>query len=202
MKKSFGFPIIFMVVITIIFTSILAFLNYKTVDVIAYNRETDLRKTILYVFDIEPPSQDPEIVEETFNKYVEEEENEKGEKVYTVKENNSIKGYAFPVNGVALWGTVEGYAAISADYNELIGLDFTSHSETPGLGGRITEDSFKEQFRGLDLSSTEDGEYIIYRPSANGNVDSIAGATQTSKSVSKFINQDIFNFIKKRKGDN
>lgn len=202
MKKSFSFPIIFMVVITIIFTSILAFLNYKTVDLIAYNKETDLRKTILYVFDIEPPSQDSETIEKTFHEYVEEEENEVGEKIYTVKENNNIKGYAFPVNGVALWGTVEGYAAISADYNELIGLDFVSHSETPGLGGRITEDSFKEQFRGLDLSSAKDGEYIIYRPSPDGNVDAIAGATQTSKSVSNFINKEIFDFITKRKGAN
>lgn len=201
MKKSFIYPIIFMAVITIVFTSVLAFLNYKTIDAIEYNEKTDLRRTILYVFDIEPSSQDPEAIEETFKEYIEEEENEDRETIYSVKENDEITAYAFPVNGIALWGTVEGFAAVSSDYDELLGLDFVSHSETPGLGGRIDEESFKKQFRGLDLDS-EDGKYIVYNPAPNGNVDSIAGATQTSDSVSKFVNKEIFEFIKKRKGAN
>ena len=50
MKKSFSFPIVFMVIITAIFTLILAYLNYVTTDAIAFNEETDLRKTLLYVF--------------------------------------------------------------------------------------------------------------------------------------------------------
>ncbi len=83
-------------------------------------------------------------------------------------------------------GTVEGYAAISADNSELLGIDFVSHSETPGLGGRISEEPFKEQFRNLDLTNAKGGEYIVYRPAPDGNVDSIAGATLTSKSVSNF----------------
>lgn len=200
MKKSFGFPIIFMVAITAFFTFILAFLNYKTTDAIAYNQETDLRRTILYVFDIESPSDDAKAIEETFNKYIEEEEIE-GETIYMVKEGGETKAYAFPIGGTALWGTVEGYAAISADNTKLLGIDFVSHSETPGLGGRISEEPFKEQFRGLDLANAKDGEYIVYRPAPNGNVDSIAGATLTSKSVSRFLNDNIYDFIKQGKGE-
>ncbi|NLV75858.1 MAG: FMN-binding protein [Tissierellia bacterium] len=200
MKKSFGYPIIFMVVITAFFTSILAFLNYKTIDVIAYNQETDLRRTILYVFDIEPPSDDPKAIEDTFNQYVEEEELD-GQTIYVVKEDGETKAYAFPIGGTGLWGTVEGYAAISSDYSKLLGLDFISHSETPGLGGRISEEPFKQQFRGLDLTGGKDGEYIVYRPAPNGNVDAIAGATLTSESVSRFLNKDIDNFIKLKKGE-
>lgn len=199
MKKSFSFPIIFMIIITAFFTFILAFLNYKTTDVIAYNQETNLRRTILYVFNIDIPSDDPKEIEEIFNKYVEKAEVD-GETLYMVKEGDTIAGYAFPIGGTALWGTVEGYAAVSGDYSKLLGIDFVSHSETPGLGGRISEDWFKEQFRGLDLTKAKNGEYIIYRPQQNGNVDSIAGATQTSKSVSKFINKDIFEFIEKERG--
>src|SRR5699024_9421053 len=201
MKKSFSFPIIFMIIITAFFTFILAFLNHKTTDVIAYNEETDLRKTLLYVFDIESPSDDPKDIEETFNEYIEEEEIN-GEQVYVVKEGDEITAYAFPIGGIALWGTVEGYAAVSADYTTLQGIDFVSHSETPGLGGRISEEWFKEQFRGLDLTLAENGEYIVYRPAPNGNVDGIAGATQTSESVSKFINENIREFIEKGKGEN
>ncbi|NMA86326.1 MAG: FMN-binding protein [Tissierellia bacterium] len=201
MKKSFSFPIIFMIIITAFFTFILAFLNYKTVDVIAYNQETDLRKTILYVFNIETPSEDPQAIEEIFNQYIEEEK--VGDKtLYVVKDGGEITAYAFPIGGTALWGTVEGYAAISADNSELLGIDFVSHSETPGLGGRISEEPFKEQFRNLDLSSRNEGEYITYRPAPDGNVDSIAGATLTSKSVSNFLNENIKDFIKFREGEN
>lgn len=200
MKKSFGYPIIFMVVITAFFTFILAFLNYKTTDIIAYNQETDLRRTILYVFDIEAPFDDPKAVEDIFNQYVEEEEID-GKTIYMVKEGGETIAYAFPIGGTGLWGTVEGYAAISSDYNKLLGLDFVSHSETPGLGGRISEEHFKQQFRGLDLTEAKDGEYIVYRPAPNGNVDAIAGATLTSESVSRFLNEDIDDFIKLKKGE-
>lgn len=200
MKRSFSYPIIFMVVITAFFTFILAFLNYKTTDIIAYNQETDLRRTILYVFDIEAPFDDPKAVEDIFNQYVEEEEIN-GKTIYMVKEGGETIAYAFPIGGTGLWGTVEGYAAISSDYNKLLGLDFVSHSETPGLGGRISEEPFKQQFRGLDLTEAKDGEYIVYRPAPNGNVDAIAGATLTSESVSRFLNEDIDDFIKLKKGE-
>ncbi|MCF6461152.1 FMN-binding protein [Clostridium sp. Cult3] len=200
MKKSFSFPIIFMVIITAFFTFILAFLNYKTTDVIAYNQETDLRRTILYVFDIDSPSDDPKVIEDIFNQYIQEEEFE-GQTIYVVREGGEITGYAFPIGGTGLWGTVDGYAAISSDYNKLLGLDFVSHSETPGLGGRISEEPFKQQFRGLDLTDAKDGEYVVYRPAPDGNIDAIAGATLTSKSVSRFLNEDIDNFIKLKKGE-
>lgn len=199
MKKSFTFPILFMVLITAFFTAILAFLNYSTADVIAFNKETELRKTLLYVFNIEPLPQDPKMLEETFNKHIIKEKLN-GKIVYTAKKDSDIIGYAFPINGSGLWGSIEGFAAVSKDFSELLGIDFVSHSETPGLGGRISEDWYKEQFRKIKLTDNSDGNYIIYKPALGGNVDAIAGATLTSKSVSKFINEDIDEFIKENKG--
>lgn len=200
MKKSFAFPIIFMIVITAVFTMVLAYLNYATVDQIAFNEQTELRKTLLYVFDIDMPSDEPKEIEKIFNKYVDKEKVD-DEDVYYIEENNQVTGYAFPISGTALWGTVQGYAAISEDYSELLGIDFVAHNETPGLGGRITEAWFKEQFRGLKLDDAENYQYAIYKPSPGGNVDAIAGATQTSNSVGKLLNDDIREFINKRKGE-
>lgn len=197
MKKSFSFPIIFMVIITAFFTFILAFLNFSTADKIDFNKETELRKKVLYVFDIDMPSDDPEEIKKIFDENIGEEKMG-DEIIYTVEENGSIVGYAFPVRGSALWGSVVGYVGISADYSTMLGLDFVSHSETPGLGGRISEDFYKDQFRGLDLTPVSDNDYIIYRPAPGGNVDAIAGATLTSKSVSNILNEDIYNFIKER----
>ena len=53
----------------------------------------------------------------------------------------------------------------------------------------------------MDISGSSKGEYVVYNPAPGGNVDAIAGATLTSKSVSKLMNEDIHKFIEKRKGE-
>lgn len=200
MKKSFIYPIIFMSIITACFVFILAAMNYSTAEKVEFLQETDLMKKILYVFDIELPSDDPEEINTIFKENIEEEEID-GEKVFYLREKGEVSAIAFPSGGSGLWGTIEAYVGVRSDYSELVGLDFIEHSETPGLGGRIDEKEFKEQFRKLDLEDAEASDYIIYKPASGGNVDAIAGATLTSKSVSNFLNRDIDEFIKARKED-
>jgi Na+-transporting NADH:ubiquinone oxidoreductase subunit C len=200
MKKSFAYPIIFMTLITAISVFALAFLNESTAERVETLQETELRTKILYAFDIKVNTTDPEEIERVFYANIKEELSGE-DKIYILMENNKEIGYAFPVSGPGLWGNIDAYVAISTNYNELLGLVFTKHSETPGLGGRIEEEAFLQQFRGLNISGTQDGNYIVYRPASNGNVDAIAGATLTSQSVAKLLNEDIDNFIKTRKGE-
>lgn len=199
-KDSFIYPVLFMVVITAVFTFLLAGLNEVTKDEIALNEETELRRKILYVFNIGIPSEDPKDIERIFNEHVKSKEIG-SDTVYYIEENGEVAAYAFPVEGVALWGSLKAYVAVNADYTKLLGLEFIFHSETPGLGGRISEEWFKEQFRELDLTKGEDGEYIIYRPSIGGNVDAISGATLTSNSVREILNRGIYEFISAERGD-
>lgn len=200
MKKSFLYPIIFMSIITALFTFVLAFMDYSTAEKVAFLQDNDLRQKILYIFDIEAETDDPEEIDKIFKENIEEETID-GERYFSKIENNETTAYAFPVGGSGLWGTVEGYVGITADYSTITGIEFTEHSETPGLGGRIDEEEFKGQFRGLDVSEVENQDYIIYRPASGGNADAITGATLTSKSVSNFLNADIDKFIKERKGE-
>lgn len=200
MKKSFIYPILFMILLTAVFTFALAFLNHSTAERVVFNQQTELNEKILNVFGISLEKDTPEGIEEVFNEYISQQVVD-GKTIYTIEEENQIKGYAFPAGGAGLWGSIEAYVAINADYSEIIGLEFISHNETPGLGGRISEDEFKDQFRGLSLTESTNDNYIVYRPTPGGNVDAIAGATLTSKSVSNFLNQDIEKFIKGRKGD-
>lgn len=200
MRKSFAYPIIFMTLITAITVFVLAFLNESTAERVATLQETDLRTKILYAFDIDVNTNDPVEVERIFYEHISEETS--GDNlIYVLKEENQDAGYAFPVSGPGLWGTINAYVAISTDYSEILGIVFTKHEETPGLGGRIEEEEFLSQFRGLNVSNAEDGNYIVYRPATNGNIDAIAGATLTSQSVAKLLNDDIFNFINSRKGE-
>lgn len=197
-KKSFGYPILFMSIITAVFTFALAFLNYSTAERIEFLEKTELKEKILYVFDIPIESDDPEYIAKTFDENIKEEDYN-GESLYYIEENGEVKAYALPVSGSGVWGSIEGYIGISKNYDKLLGLDFVSHSETPGLGGRITEEEYKEQFRDLELA-TEAGDYIIYNPAPGGNVDAISGATGTSRAVVNFLNKDIERFIEDRKG--
>ncbi len=196
MKKAFWYPIVFMALLTAIFTFILAFMEYSTAERVAANEEYELQTKILYVFDIPYQDGSVEAVDELFNEKVTLEDD-----VYVYKEGDSVEGYAFPVAGSGLWGSIVGYVSISEDYETILGLTFIQQSETPGLGGRIEEEEFLSQFRELDISGSSEEEYVVYSPAPGGNVDAIAGATLTSKSVANFMNDDIHEFLQKRRGE-
>ncbi len=196
MKKTFWYPIVFMAFITAIFTFILAYMEYSTAEMVRANQDYELESKILYAFDIPVSDNSIKGVNTLFNEKI-----SKNGDIYEYKEDGVLQAYAFPVDGSGLWGSIEGYVAISKDYSTLLGLTFITQSETPGLGGRIGEEEYLSQFRDLDISASAKGEYVVYNPAPGGNVDAIAGATLTSKSVSKLMNEDIHRFIEERKGE-
>ncbi|WP_019229531.1 FMN-binding protein [Sedimentibacter sp. B4] len=195
-QKSFFYPIIFMTVVTAFFVFILSAFSQATKDTIAFNNESELRYKILYIFDILPESKNPKDIEKVFNEHVEERFTG-GKNIYVLMDGEKEISYAVPVEGPGLWGTISGYVGLNEDYSKITGIDFVKQSETPGLGGRISEESYKEQFREIDISDSQDGKFIVSSPQSGSNVDAIAGATQTSSAVEKLINEDLNDFFKK-----
>jgi Na+-transporting NADH:ubiquinone oxidoreductase subunit C len=194
MKNSFIYPIIFMMAVTAIFITVLAGLNFVTADTISFNQESQLQQKILYIFDILPEGGMEKDIERVFNESVIEKE--WGElKGYALVEGGQEIGYAVPINGAGLWGSITGYVGLNKDYTEIIGIEFVTQSETPGLGGRISENSYKDQYRGIDISGKTDN-FIISSPQPDSNVDAIAGATQTSAAVVKIVNENIKLFFR------
>jgi len=117
--------------------------------------------------------------------------------------DNPVVGYAFPISGVGFWATIRGYLAVSPDGARTLGIAFLDHAETPGLGGRITEQGFRHQFIGLDVSRQVGGRFVTIgreRPTNPADprygryVDAITGATGTSLALEKFLNADIARF--------
>ncbi len=196
MKKTFWYPIVFMSILTAIFTFVLAFMEVSTADKVAENQKYDLQTKILYVFDIPVSDTSVDGVNSLFTQKIEEDGD-----LFIYKDGDTVLGYAFPAAGPGLWGGIVAYVGISEDYSTLLGLTFITQSETPGLGGRIEDEEFLGQFRNLDVSQATAGSYIVYNPSPGGNVDAIAGATLTSKSVANFMNEDIHRFISERRGE-
>lgn len=195
MKKPLLYPVIFMVIVTSAFIAVLATFNQVTAKTIKFNNENELRHKILYIFDVLPESNDPIEIETIFNNRIAEKKF--GDILaYALMDNNEEIAYAIPVSGPGLWGSITGYLGLNKDFTRIIGIEFITQSETPGLGGRISEEDYKKQFRNIDITSTLNNNYIISRPGAGGNVDAISGATQTSAAVVKFINEDLTEFLK------
>ncbi len=196
-KKQVLYPVFFMILVSVVFTTTLAVLNELTIDVIKDQQEINIKKTILYVFDIEVEN-NKDTINAMYKEYIREEELN-GQIVYIAKQEGQDLGYAFEMYGPGLWGSINGYAAVNLDFDQVLGVNFVTHSETPGLGGRIDEEWFKAQFRNIPIESED---IVVYSPAPGGNTDAITGATLTSESVRKIINSKITEFISLQRGNN
>jgi electron transport complex protein RnfG len=63
---------------------------------------------------------------------------------------------------------------------EVIGISIMRNIETPGLGSRISEPEFTEQFTGIDLETNQFS-------AEGGKIDAVSGATNSSIGVIKAV---------------
>ena len=117
------------------------------------------------------------------------------------EDGQTVKGYAFPVGGPGFWGPIQGMVGVDPQASKVLGIAFFKHSETPGLGGRITEPWFTDQFKGLPLHPIEGDRNIFYlKPEgtakAPNELDAITGATNTSSAVEAFLNHELDYFLR------
>ena len=110
---------------------------------------------------------------------------------------DGTNGIAVRLDGKGLWGPIWGYAVLSEDGTTMKGVAFDHKSETPGLGAKITEESFMNSFAGKKLYD-KDGKFVSVRVLKSGTagevakenrVDAISGATITSKGVDEMMRQ-------------
>lgn len=201
-SKPIVYPVVFMVILTIFFGGALAGINALTKDTIAQQEALKIKQNVLYVLGLDDNATfDPESIEALYSAHVTERQI-RDLTIYVGQKDGAITGYAFPIVGPGLWGSMTGYAAINAERTEILGMSVVSHSETPGLGGRIDEIWFKEQFRKIPIiAASNSDEIIVFKPKPGGNVDAISGATLTSEAVRVMLNEDIYNFIANYGGD-
>ena len=118
--------------------------------------------------------------------------------VYVANLNGETK-YILPLSGKGLWGGIGGYLALDADKNTVYGVNFNHESETPGLGAKIVELPFREQFEGKHIRNAA-GEVVSVAVLKAGKhaegqeqVDAISGATITSSGVSTMLHEELVN---------
>lgn len=115
--------------------------------------------------------------------------------VYQLKDGDKVSRVILPVRGYGLWGTMYGFLAMNATGKTIEGITFYDQKETPGLGAEITNPTWQAKWTGKEPFSS-DGEpkmALVKSMSSNAEaakrqVDSLAGATLTSRGVENTIN--------------
>jgi Na+-transporting NADH:ubiquinone oxidoreductase subunit C len=111
--------------------------------------------------------------------------------LYYLAQVDGQKRIASSFTGLGLWSSISLAIGFSQDLDTITGLRVLVQAETPGLGGRITEDWFMDQFSGKRLA--DQGPVLSFKtsgaPAQPGEsvVDGIAGATITSHGVRDII---------------
>ncbi|MEM7491796.1 MAG: Na(+)-translocating NADH-quinone reductase subunit C [Pseudomonadota bacterium] len=113
--------------------------------------------------------------------------------VYLMRdEAGAIDKVIMPVHGYGLWSTLYGFIALEEDGNEIFGLQFYEHGETPGLGAEVDNPRWKALWNGKELRD-ENGTLQITVAKAVSpagkkyHVDSLAGATLTANGVDNLV---------------
>ena len=213
--RSDAYTITFTTIVTVILGLGLSYTADSLRDRQILNEELDIKKNILSVlgYKQDTPWTDEE-VQSLYDRNINEiridevgsvfDEVDKSDNftytIYQSRENNKVTGYAIPIVGKGLWGTMYGYFAIEPDAETVKGITFYKHKETPGLGAEVDKDWFKNNFIGKKLTD-KNGELVSIEvvkgyvsktdPEALHKVDGISGATITGTGLTTFLKSDL-----------
>ena len=149
-----------LLVITMCVAFLLSFVNAVTKDKIAANDAAKIAKALGELF---PDAATPAAtnVDGTYAAEV--------NGFYLVKDGENTIGYYADVSPVGFKGAVNMMVGLSTD-GKVVGVKIISHGETIGIGTKIENEDFLSGFVGKEGA-------------LNGSVDTISGATYSSKAV-------------------
>lgn len=194
------YTIVFSFIVAFVFVFFLSLAHGATKGKVAENARLIEEKAYLVASGVSVP--DPAKIEDLFKK------NFPHFKASAPFNETGINGkdiIVSPFQGNGLWGTITGVIGVSKDVTRMIGLSIISHNETPGLGGRIDEAWFQDQFRGENIRN---GIKVLHGGGSgdpdpdNGEVDGITGASRTSSAMEVIINNKITTLRKELGGEN
>ena len=169
------------------------------------NSEAEKKQNILHVlkvpFDLTAPSKE---LLEIFKSKVIDESSEKLEiyRFVPVQGNDSGETFAVAFEGAGVWGPIKGFLALQSDMQTIRGITFYEQEETPGLGGEIATEKFRQQFTGKVIVNKSGEVGITIGRDVNNapnGVNAITGATMTCDKVEVMLNEVIMKIIEENK---
>lgn len=144
-------------------------------------------------FDDLAAAQDPELSRALENDPASIGRQSRYKTVYLLRdEAGDLDKVILPIHGYGLWSTLYGFIAIEENGNDIFGLQFYQHGETPGLGAEVDNPRWKALWPGKKLHD-DSGALQISVAKAQGpagpehHIDALAGATLTSVGVDNLV---------------
>lgn len=115
----------------------------------------------------------------------------KGKDLFIVKDKSNIEvGKAFVAAGPGFQDKISIMVGVDNDFKTITGIKIMEQKETPGLGAKIVESFFTDQFKGLNILN---GIEVLKGSIAekDNQVVAITSATISSRAVSAIIDKHI-----------
>jgi len=109
--------------------------------------------------------------------------------IFLARKGGRLISVAYGTSAQGYHGAIEVMVGISME-GTLTGISVMTHTETPGLGARVVESEFTNQFEGLGLTPK------LQVSGEGGVIDSVSGATISSKGVVKAVRRALELFPK------
>jgi Na+-transporting NADH:ubiquinone oxidoreductase subunit C len=188
--KGRVFPVVFMLVITLVFISVTSVIYTVTKDTIQLNERLLLKRAVLYSAGLTVPD-DPKEAEALYDMRVEEIYGEDAEILYykiQSLDSATVESYVISRTGPGLWGEITATIGFDQEVHSFLGIEIIDQNETPGLGGRIGEPWFKEQFKGKipPLSTVPEGN-----KTRENEFQAITGASYSTEAIQDIMNGAI-----------
>ena len=202
-KTSPAYILAFIVVVSIFFGFGVSFVHYSTLDMLSKNEALHRNRVLCRAFMLDVKEDTPEAYEQAIERSIEQTERTENGRVWHIyiRKDSVPNNVGFVFSGMGFWDRIEGIVVLSPDLKQIVNVQFLEQKETPGLGARIEEAWFTDQFKGLPIAwDKPHEERVIIGPSADpeatNRVDAITGASQTSLALMKSLNRELERFRK------
>ena len=197
-KKSPAYVLSFMTAICLVFGASIAVVNYATLGLLAKNATLHRNSVLCRAFQIDVAGSAAEDFQKAVDENLVETRIGSGadERLLFKRITPGRESVGFLMGGMGFWDRIEAVVVLSPDLKQILNIQFMDQKETPGLGARIEEPWFTDQFQGLQVAwDAPPGERVVIGaspdPHARNRVDGITGATQTSMALMNFLNREL-----------
>lgn len=198
-RSSPGYILVFILALSAVFGFGISLVNYATVDLLKKNEAMHRNRVIAAAFMLPVAGARAGDYEAAVRDHVESFDLSREGRPIRAFRNRTTGDVGFVFSGPGFWDRITGIIVLSPDLALVRNIAFLEHKETPGLGARIEEPWFTEQFRGIAPAWDDPGGAAIVvgaspDPAARNRVDAITGATQTSMALMKALNGNLAAF--------
>jgi electron transport complex protein RnfG len=172
------------------FGSALAAVQVQLSDIIAANKLNETLEQVPALIWGEAPA--PESVQITPGALSVSKDGQKTSyTLYRVVQGNKVAGWVAKAGGQGYGDKLELLIGTDADVQKITGLFVLEQKETPGLGNRISEPQWRNQFVGKSTATPL--QVVKGNGEGPATIDAITGATISSRSVTAIVNTTIGN---------